>query len=158
MTTNIRACAIVALLAAAACDHTTSVGAAGGHRDAHVSDEAGTVDADAATAAANLCTSSGGVVATSICCANIDSFPDGCLIGACGCAPSNGHSIPVCNCPVGCFAAGIGCVGQQGACTVGMDLSCNEDTTLTSARGRCVTGSRCVCAPGASLSSAGKCL
>jgi hypothetical protein len=44
------------------------------------------------------CEDSGGTVTTSSCCASVDGFPNTCLIGACGCAPSNSHQIKTCNC------------------------------------------------------------
>jgi len=148
-----------AILGATACDRTTSVGAAGGQPDADVGDGASSGDGDASPSAEELCTSTGGTVGTSFCCANVISFPDSCAIGACGCGPANATTaIPVCNCPSGCFTSGVGCVGAQGACTEGNDLTCNQDTTLTNPRGRCVAGNRCACAAGATLSSSGKCL
>lgn len=50
------------------------------------------------------CTESGGQVATSSCCLSASDFPNLCLVGACGCAVTNGHDIKVCNCAVDkCF-------------------------------------------------------
>jgi hypothetical protein len=168
-----------ALLAASACARTTAVGASGRGQSADAADAGADVDvdadadaggrdgaisqdADAAPAsAADLCTSSGGTITTGSCCANgVDSFPDSCAVGACGCSPASSRSIPICACPtgVGCFAPGFGCVGPPGACTEAMDLSCDEDTAATTPRGHCVTGGRCLCSPGATLTSTGKCL
>lgn len=153
---------LAAIIAATACDRTTSIGAAGALRDGATSEvaqsgDAQPADANATQIGAGLCTMSGGTIGTSACCGNVVAFPDECAVGACGCPPTTSHSVPVCHCPVGCFLSGLGCVGAQGACTEGMDLSCNQDTTLTSARGRCVQGGRCVCAAGAQLSTVGKC-
>jgi hypothetical protein len=52
----------------------------------------------------NGCTVSGGTVATAQCCTSASDFPSNCVVGACGCSPSNSHSVQICNCPVGkCF-------------------------------------------------------
>jgi hypothetical protein len=52
----------------------------------------------------NGCTASGGTVATAQCCTSASDFPSNCVVGACGCSPSNSHSVQICNCPVGkCF-------------------------------------------------------
>ena len=149
-----------AAIGASACERITSVGAAGRGPDADVSDGASAADADGATVgAAELCTSSGGGITTGSCCANgAVSFPDTCLVGACSCSPASSRTIAVCDCSLGCFSSGFGCVGPQGVCTEGIDVSCNQDTTATAPRGRCVTGGRCLCTQGATLSSAGNCL
>lgn len=50
------------------------------------------------------CIESGGEVLTGSCCLNVGNFPNTCLIGACGCSPTNSHDVKVCNCPEGmCF-------------------------------------------------------
>ena len=52
----------------------------------------------------NGCTVSGGTVAIQQCCLSAGDFPSNCVVGACGCSPSNSHSVQICNCPVGkCF-------------------------------------------------------
>jgi len=68
-------------------------------------------DTDAGTPTAEaLCTSSGGTVTTGSCCAGGPAaFPDTCAVGACGCDPASSHTIATCDCPGGCFAAGVGC-------------------------------------------------
>lgn len=45
-----------------------------------------------------LCTSTGGTVVPASCCASVSDFPNTCLIGACGCAPENSHSVDICDC------------------------------------------------------------
>ena len=51
-----------------------------------------------------LCTQSGGMVMTALCCGSASDFPNECLSGACGCAPAGGHEIKVCSCTEGdCF-------------------------------------------------------
>jgi hypothetical protein len=63
---------------------------------------------------AALCTSTGGHVATAMCCNSAPDFPDSCLTGACGCSPSNSHSVATCVCPNrGCFSTKTGC-GARG--------------------------------------------
>jgi len=50
------------------------------------------------------CTNSGGTVGTSQCCKSSGDFPNTCLIGACGCGPTDSHEVKLCNCPTGkCF-------------------------------------------------------
>jgi hypothetical protein len=55
------------------------------------------------------CTASGGTVGTSRCCTSTGDFPNNCLVGACGCSPSNSHAVNVCNCPMGKCFNGIAC-------------------------------------------------
>ena len=45
------------------------------------------------------CINSGGTVKTSSCCKAVSDFPNTCLIGACGCAPTSSHEVKVCECP-----------------------------------------------------------
>jgi hypothetical protein len=66
-----------------------------------------TTDGDGGSAG---CTASGGAVTTSLCCAGSGDFPNTCLIGACGCAPSSSHEVKVCNCPTGKCWDGSACV------------------------------------------------
>jgi hypothetical protein len=50
------------------------------------------------------CINSGGTVKTSLCCNSASDFPNTCLIGACGCSPTNSHELKTCSCPEGkCF-------------------------------------------------------
>jgi hypothetical protein len=54
------------------------------------------------------CLSSGGTVATRICCASASNFPNTCVVGACGC--HGGKETMVCNCPEGMCFDGTNCV------------------------------------------------
>jgi len=56
------------------------------------------------------CINSGGTVGTSLCCKSTGDFPNNCLIGACGCAPTYSHEVKVCNCPTGKCFDGSKCV------------------------------------------------
>jgi len=56
------------------------------------------------------CTSSGGQVLTGLCCASASDFPNTCLIGACGCAPSSSHAVKTCACGEGKCFDGNACV------------------------------------------------
>jgi hypothetical protein len=56
------------------------------------------------------CAASGGRVETAPCCGSVGDFPDTCLVGACGCAPSASHAVRVCRCPEGRCFDGAGCV------------------------------------------------
>jgi len=44
------------------------------------------------------CLLSGGTIEASLCCASTSDFPNLCLIGACGCSPTNSHQVKKCNC------------------------------------------------------------
>ena len=59
------------------------------------------------------CKNSGGTIATSTCCDSASSFPNLCLIGACGCSPDNSREIKVCNCQEGKCFDGKTCVSRQ---------------------------------------------
>ena len=61
----------------------------------------------------NICSLSGGKIATSLCCQLSDDFPNNCLIGACGCAPSASHEVKICDCGEGKCFDGIGCVAAN---------------------------------------------
>jgi hypothetical protein len=105
-------CAVLAtMLAGGACERSVSVGAAGRHLDGAAP------DGDASTAGgAELCTSTGGIVTTASCCANgVASFPDTCLVGACGCSPASSVTIMICSCAAGCFSPDAGCVPKTSA-------------------------------------------
>lgn len=151
------------------CARSTSVGSVGGPADAAVAGDAHPVDAavagDARPADASspgtpeeLCLETGGAVTTQSCCSGAIPFPDSCAIGACGCAPASSVPVSVCSCSAGCYATGLGCVGPTGICTAGVDASCDQDPGAATPRGRCVSGNRCACVAGATLTSAGKCL
>lgn len=47
------------------------------------------------------CVNSGGIVTTDSCCLSVGDFPNTCLIGACGCSPSNSHEVKACDCGAG---------------------------------------------------------
>ncbi len=50
------------------------------------------------------CVRAGGTVVTRLCCDSTHDFPNLCVTGACGCAPSSSHDTLVCQCPSGmCF-------------------------------------------------------
>jgi hypothetical protein len=67
------------------------------------STDAAPLQGDASGPAAT-CEASGGTVTTSPCCTSANDFPDTCQIGACGCSPSNSHTVQTCTCPAGkCF-------------------------------------------------------
>ena len=56
--------------------------------------------------AAEACVRTGGTVVTRVCCESVADFPNLCVAGACGCAPSSSHDTLVCQCPSGmCFDA-----------------------------------------------------
>jgi len=110
----------VAVLASA-CERTTSVGAVGRPEDAEAdlaTDADAATDADtsdrppdtATPTAEDLCTRSGGTVATSSYCVTVVApFPNTCSVGVC--SPENSHTIPTCSCPAGtCFSPGVGCI------------------------------------------------
>lgn len=100
-------------------DGTVADGATegGGGNDGGGTDGGGTTDAaidaekkDAAVDPATLCTSTGGMVSTSLCCKSAGDFPDTCKVGACGCAPTSSHTVQSCLCPLNdCFDAVAGC-------------------------------------------------
>ncbi|MCX6776958.1 MAG: serpin family protein [Candidatus Micrarchaeota archaeon] len=43
----------------------------------------------------------GGNVTNLLCCGSVGDFPNTCLIGACGCSPSNSHEVKACDCGEG---------------------------------------------------------
>jgi hypothetical protein len=62
------------------------------------------VSSNQAASPSEGCTITGGVLVNSLCCKSSGSFPNNCLIGACGCSPSNSHVVITCQCPQGkCF-------------------------------------------------------
>ncbi len=71
-----------------------------------------------AQALAELCAPTGGKVEPLVCCASAGDFPNSCLVGACGCDPTSGHTVTVCARPAStCFLPTTGCVptGTGGA-------------------------------------------
>lgn len=56
------------------------------------------------------CLSSGGQVVTGMCCISASDFPNSCLIGACGCSPTNSHRVKTCNCGEGKCFDGNSCI------------------------------------------------
>jgi len=46
----------------------------------------------------DLCAASGGTVRTQLCCKAVDEFPNTCLIGGCGCSPTDSKEVKVCDC------------------------------------------------------------
>ncbi|MBW2381752.1 MAG: right-handed parallel beta-helix repeat-containing protein [Deltaproteobacteria bacterium] len=62
--------------------------------------------------AAEGCIQSGGTVSTGLCCQAVESFPNTCAIGACGCGPDASHEVAVCICPANTCFDGEGCVAQ----------------------------------------------
>lgn len=56
------------------------------------------------------CAISGGTIKTSLCCQSSGDFPNSCLIGACGCAPSASHEVKICDCGEDKCFDGIECV------------------------------------------------
>ena len=58
------------------------------------------------------CIQSGGTVSTALCCQSVESFPNTCLVGACGCAPDASHEVAVCICPTNTCFDGESCVAQ----------------------------------------------
>lgn len=59
------------------------------------------------------CIASGGTISTGMCCGSVTDFPNTCLIGACGCSPTDSHQVQKCECPTGKCFDGEKCVGQQ---------------------------------------------
>ena len=50
------------------------------------------------------CINSGGEISTALCCQASGDFPNSCLIGACGCSPTDSYQVRVCDCGEGkCF-------------------------------------------------------
>jgi predicted outer membrane repeat protein len=63
-------------------------------------------------APAEGCLRTGGAVSTGLCCQAVESFPNICAIGACGCAPDASHEVDVCICPTNTCFDGESCVAQ----------------------------------------------
>lgn len=80
-------------------------------------DGAAAADATPVTADASadeqLCTSTGGTVATVLCCGATPDLVDMCAIGACGCAPGSSHDTRQCQCGgARCYDPELGCVDR----------------------------------------------
>jgi hypothetical protein len=58
------------------------------------------------------CIQSGGTISTGLCCQAVESFPNTCTTGACGCAPDASHEVDVCICPANTCFDGESCVAQ----------------------------------------------
>jgi hypothetical protein len=81
------------------------------------------------------------------------------VTGGCACSLANSHDVKSCACPsTACFLPGTGCVGPGGICTVGMDQTCNDNLAISSIRGRCLEGGRCLCGTSGMSPTSGKCL
>jgi len=59
------------------------------------------------------CLDSGGTVSTTSCCKTSNDFPNSCLIGACGCSPTDSHEVKTCNCVEGKCFNGTECVAKS---------------------------------------------
>jgi len=120
-----------------------------------------TITLDEGPGLAYYCTSTGGTVETRQCCSGTSYFFDTCstAVGACGCSPANSVTIQMCSCPMpSCFLPGYGCVGPGSTCTVGMNQTCNDNPVISSVRGQCIGGGRCVCGTAGMSPTSGKCL
>jgi len=60
------------------------------------------------------CLASGGTVTTTSCCLSTTDFPNSCLTGACGCAPTSSHDVKTCSCGTGKCFDGKSCVSGGG--------------------------------------------
>jgi hypothetical protein len=56
------------------------------------------------------CVASGGTLGTASCCLSTGDFPNTCMIGPCGCSPTNSHEVQMCFCPEGQCFDGTACV------------------------------------------------
>jgi hypothetical protein len=72
------------------------------------------------------CINAGGTVATSSCCGLTSDFPNLCLIGACGCSPSNSKETKICDCGTDKCFNGTACVSFQG--DKGSEINNNNST------------------------------
>jgi hypothetical protein len=77
------------------------------------------------------CISSGGTVTSAMCCGSASDFPNTCLIGACGCSPSNSHSVKTCDCGANMCFNGTRCVSQA---LPGLGTSAGNATAGTSVK------------------------
>jgi hypothetical protein len=95
---------------------------------------------------AALCTATGGRIDSGLCCSSVGDFPDSCLVGACGCSPSNSHTVVTCSCPTGsgCFSTKTGC-GNGGT-----GLDAGQDGNVACGSATCGAGEYC-CNPASSL-------
>jgi len=58
------------------------------------------------------CLDSEGTVTTFLCCKSSDDFPNSCLIGACGCSPTDSHQVKTCYCGVDKCFDGTKCISK----------------------------------------------
>ena len=58
------------------------------------------------------CLISGGTITTSLCCKSSSNLPNLCLIGACGCSPTNSHEVKTCSCGEGSCFNGSKCINN----------------------------------------------
>jgi hypothetical protein len=87
-----------------------------------------------------LCTSTGGEISSGLCCGGATDFPDSCLTGACGCAPSSSHSVATCICKTGaCFNRTSGCA-VSGAADAAIDMDAYNCRHESDGDSQCPTG------------------
>jgi hypothetical protein len=65
------------------------------------------------TEAEKSCLGSGGQVSVSSCCKSIGDFPNFCLVGSCGCSPTDSREVKSCDCGNDKCFDGKECVQQQ---------------------------------------------
>ncbi len=124
---------------------TGGAGGTGGDNSEDVRSSDVQVSPDAQDLAA-LCTSTGGRIDSGLCCLSVGDFPDSCLGGACGCSPSNSHTVVTCSCPPGggCFSTKTGC-GNDGTVP-----DAGQDGNVACGSATCGAGEYC-CNPVSSL-------
>jgi hypothetical protein len=59
------------------------------------------------------CIDSGGTLTTASCCQVANDFPSSCLIGACGCSPTNSHQVETCDCGNNKCFDGTKCISKE---------------------------------------------
>ncbi len=97
---------------------------------------------------AALCTSTGGLVDSGLCCASVGDFPDSCQTGACGCSPGNSHTVATCSCPQGeCFSTKIGCASSGTVADAGPDSNVACGSATCGAGEYCCNPATSLCAP-----------
>ena len=62
---------------------------------------------------ASACVASGGSLTAKACCDSSGDFPSTCLVGACGCAPANSHTVQLCDCGSGMCWNGTVCTPRD---------------------------------------------
>jgi len=101
----------------------------------HIESEHTETETETEISAEASCVNSGGVVAQSSCCESASSFPNTCLIGACGCSPDNSHKVKVCQCPEGECWDGGGCVLGSNGITASTTTSQNGNQETNHSQG-----------------------